>query len=95
MPNFEFDPEKSRRNEDKHGVDFEWAQQLWKEDHVILPAKEVAGEVRSMLLARIKGSCYAALFTKRGESIRLISCHRADQRLENLYEKNIQTRKDS
>ena len=90
MARFEFDPAKSRKNAEQHGVDLEWAQQLWDETHVIIPAKKVTGEQRSLILAKVGGKCYAAAFTKRAESTRLISCHRADRRLENIYERLVQ-----
>lgn len=91
MEHFEFDPEKSRHNDERHGVDLAWAQRLWDETHVIVAAKNVKGENRSLILAKVAGKCYAAIFTTRGETIRLISCHRADRRLERLYEDHVQS----
>lgn len=90
MEHFEFDAAKSRRNKQRHGVDLSWAQRLWDETHVIVPAKNVSGEARSLILAKHRGKCFAAVFTKRGEAIRLISCHRADSRLEKLYERLVE-----
>lgn len=90
MEHFEFDPEKSRLNEDRHGVKLEWAMQMWDETHIIIPAKNVSGENRYLIMAKIQGKCYAAVFTKRNEAIRLISCHRADRRLEKIYEDHVQ-----
>ncbi len=43
MGHFEFDPQKSRINESRHGVDLEWAERLWEVTHVIVPAKKVRG----------------------------------------------------
>ena len=90
MAHFEFDLEKSRINKKRHGVDLVWAQRLWEETHAIIPAKNVSGESRYLILAKVRGKCYAAIFTKRGEAKRLISCHRADRRLEKIYERCIQ-----
>ncbi|MBI2061312.1 MAG: BrnT family toxin [Nitrospirae bacterium] len=90
MEHFEFDPAKSQLNRERHGVDLEWAQGLWDVTHIIIPAKNVAGENRCLILAKIGGKCYAAVFTRKGETIRLISCHRADRRLERIYESHIQ-----
>lgn len=92
---FEFDPEKSPSNELRHGVDFEWAQQLWRHSHCIIPAKASGTEDRSMILAKIEAKCYLAVFTKRGGAIRLISCHRADERLERIYEVWLKKSKES
>ena len=91
MEHFEFDPRKSRLNKELHGVDLEWAESLWDVTHVIIPAKNVRGEGRYLILAKIGAKCYAAIFTKRGEGIRLISCHRADRRLEKIYENHVQS----
>ena len=95
MECFEFDPEKSRLNKERHGLDLAWAQELWDETHVIIPAKNVTGESRCLILAKVGGRCYAAVFTRRDEAIRLISCHRADRRLERVYEIHVQTQKDA
>lgn len=92
---FEFDLKKSRLNWERHGIDFEDAQALWEEFHVIISAKTVAEEVRHTLVAMMDGDCWAAVFTMRGEVVRLISCHRADGRLERIYEDQNQTKDDS
>lgn len=92
---FEFDPRKSRINWERHGIDFEDAQALWEEHHVVIAAKTVAGEVRYALVAMLEGDCWAAFFTMRGEVVRLISCHRADGRLERIYEDKDKKKTDS
>ena len=39
---FEFDPRKSRSNEDKHGIDFVKAQEIWEDaDFMEIPARTV------------------------------------------------------
>ncbi|OIO10394.1 MAG: hypothetical protein AUJ52_04380 [Elusimicrobia bacterium CG1_02_63_36] len=88
MPEFEFDPDKSLQNRERHGVDLEWAQRFWDVTHVIIPAK-TDREIRFLLLAKFEDKCFAVVFTTRGERNRLISCHRADRRLERLYETQV------
>ncbi|MCX5796030.1 MAG: BrnT family toxin [Elusimicrobia bacterium] len=95
MEHFEFDPKKDRINKERHGVDLSWAQELWDQPHVIIPARDVVGESRFLILAKADGKCYSAVFTKRGSAIRLISCHRADRRLEKSYESHIQDEEDA
>ena len=95
MERFKFDPEKSEANRKRHGVDLSWAQQLWDETHIIIPAKNVRGESRYLILAKIAGKCYGAVFTRRGEVTRLISCHRADRRLERIYETHVKAEEDT
>ncbi|MBI5598085.1 MAG: BrnT family toxin [Elusimicrobia bacterium] len=86
MERFEYDPEKSRRNKERHGVSLNWARRLWRENHVLLPARAASGENRCFILAKTQGRCFMAVFTLRRRTIRLISCHRADRRLERIYE---------
>lgn len=94
MEHFEFDPKKSRLNKEQHGVDLQWAQCMWDETHVITPAKFVRGENRWLILAKVDDKCYPAVFTRRGEAIRLMSCHRVGGRLERIYENHVQNQKD-
>ena len=86
---FEYDAQKSRSNKERHGVDFETTQELWETTHIVIPARNVKGENRFLILGQLRRKTYAAVFTQRGEAIRIISCHRADRRLERIYEKLI------
>lgn len=86
---FEFDPDKDRANKERHGVGLGWARALWNETHVVIPAKNVAGENRCLILAKVGGRCYAAIYTERRGVIRLISCHKADRRLKRMYENKV------
>src|SRR5262245_15914007 len=49
-PIFEYDPEKNKRNKEKHGVDLLEAQALWDVSHVVVHAKTVGGEARYAIL---------------------------------------------
>jgi uncharacterized DUF497 family protein len=82
VPRFEFDPSKSESNRRKHGIDFLRAQALWDGLHAVVPARRVSGENRSLIIGMIGGKTFAAVYTLREGTIRLISCHRADVRLE-------------
>lgn len=82
---FEFDDKKDKQNREYHGVSLQEACTLWEKTHLIIPAKNVSGESRFMILGLLKGKIYAAIFTRRDESIRIISCHRADKRWERIY----------
>lgn len=90
MPHFEYDATKSRTNKEQHGINFAEAQDLWESAHVIIPAKNVVGESRYAILGKINGKIYVAIFARRGDTIRLISCHRADKRWVKIYEQYIQ-----
>ena len=83
---FEFDPEKSASNKLKHGVDFLVAQALWEDpDRLQVPAK-TQGELRFMLIGRIRGEHWSAIFTPRGEMIRIISARRSRTKEVDAYE---------
>lgn len=86
---FEFDSEKNLSNKKKHGVSLEDAKTLWNSDHIIVPAKNIDGEERYLILGHFKKKVHAAIFTYRGENIRLISFHRADERLTRYYYEKI------
>ncbi len=43
---FEYDRSKSERNLEKHGVDFEEAQELWSDPYMVRFAVEYGGERR-------------------------------------------------
>ena len=84
---FEFDLGKSEANKAKHGIDFVEAQQLWKDvDRAVGPATGRVEE-RWALVAAIDGKCWTAIFTWRGEVIRLISVRRAREYEVTQYEK--------
>lgn len=58
MIEFKFDPQKSARNRELHGVDLQWAIRLWDGDHAIVEGKFIR-EPRRVLLARYEGQCWA------------------------------------
>ena len=86
MPDFEYDPNKSRANYDKHGIDFDEAQYLWDDLAKILFPVFVNGESRTLMIARYKGKHWTAIYTLRGHKIRIISVRRARTKEINRYE---------
>ena len=75
--NFEFDPAKSASNRDKHGIDFEEAQQLWADPDLLeVPAISV-DEPRFLTIGRIGDRVWAAIVTWREYRTRIISVRRA------------------
>jgi len=61
-PVFDYDPGKSSRNLDLHGLDFEDAQRLWDVTHVVIRAKTVATEDRRRSLESFRaGSMWQSL----------------------------------
>lgn len=83
---FEFDPEKSKINKEKHGIDFYEAQALWDDPDLIeIPAK-TTDEPRSMVIGRIADIYWSGVITYRGEKIRIISVRRSRKEEIDIYE---------
>lgn len=85
---FEFDPAKSKANAGKHGIDFVTAQELWHDEDRLELAVTGTTEPRWLLVARRGGKTWTAVFTRRGENIRLISVRRARDHEQANYEQN-------
>ena len=76
---YTWDPEKNKRNKEKHGISFEEARDYIFECKNIL-AMGVAydkGETRHAVIGQYKGKYYTAIFTMTDEYVRIISVRRA------------------
>ena len=83
---FDFDPEKSASNKEKHGIDFVDAQSLWDDpDLVEVPARDV-DEPRFLVVGRIAGKHWSGIITYREECIRIISVRRSRAEEVEIYE---------
>lgn len=83
---FEYDPQKSAANLEKHGIDFDQAQMLWGDPDLLeVPAKTV-DEPRWLVVGKIDGKHWSAVITFRRDNIRLISVRRSRQEEIELYE---------
>jgi uncharacterized protein len=82
---FEYDPDKSAANLAKHGIDFDQAQRLWL-DTARAEARSVGRtEERWLLVGKLQGRHWTAVYTMRGESIRIISVRRSRENEVNDY----------
>jgi len=85
---FEYDPNKSVSNKEKHGIDFEEAKALWK-DVARLEARILRpGEKRYLLIGLIGSIHWTAIITYRGEAVRIISVRRSRRDEVMHYEKD-------
>jgi len=83
---FEFDELKSRANANKHGIDFDQAQELWNDPYLIeIPAMTV-DEPRYLAIGRIGTKHWSAVITYRSVKIRIISVRRSRPEEVALYE---------
>ena len=83
---FEFDPNKSKVNLSKHGIDFDEVRKLWLDaERIIIPAKKV-DEPRVLIIAKILEKYWSGIYTIRNNSIRLISVRRSRKKEIEIYE---------
>ncbi|WP_291733930.1 BrnT family toxin [Leisingera sp. F5] len=85
---FEYDPAKSASNLSKHGIDFEQAQALWYDPWMLEVTAKTEGEPRFLSIGKIGGRHWAAVWTPRGEAVRIISVRRARKEEIGYYEGN-------
>jgi uncharacterized DUF497 family protein len=78
---------KYKANLEKHGIDFEAAQELWKDPDLLEIQAKTGGEPRFLTIGRIGTKHWSAVVTYREDRIRLISFRRARKREVELYER--------
>jgi len=83
---FEYDPEKSRLNKAKHGIDFDEAQALWRDERLIEAPARTDDEPRYLAIGMIDGRHWAAVCVRRGASVRIISVRWAREQEIDYYE---------
>lgn len=86
MLSFEFDPDKSIVNEQKHGINFADAQALWQAERLIEVPARVVDEERFLVVGSIGSAVWSAIITYRDEVIRIISVRRARLEEVEIYE---------
>jgi len=83
---FQFDPEKSDRNKEKHGIDFYQAQALRDDpDLIVIPAK-TTDDARFMVIGKIADKYWSGVMTYRGDGVKLISVRRSHKEEIDIYE---------
>jgi uncharacterized protein len=83
---FEFDPDKSASNLQKHGIDFDRAQALWDDPDLIeIPAK-TEDEPRDLVIGKIDGKHWSGVITYRSDAIRIFSMRRSRPEEIAIYE---------
>ena len=84
--NFEYDPTKSEKNQEKHGIGFEEAQKLWEDSRAVVFHARSDDEPRFAMIAAYKGKLWVAFYTLRENRIRIISVRRVRKGEKVLYE---------
>ena len=83
---FEWDNEKSRTNKDKHGIDFNAAREMWRDSNRVEIQSSFSQEDRNILIGKICRKLWTAIYTYRGNIIRIISVRRSREKETKLYE---------
>ena len=83
---FEFDPTKSKRNKEKHGLDFVQAQALWDDPDLLEIPARTDDEPRFLVIGKIKQQYWSDVITYRNETIRIISVRRSRTEEVEVYE---------
>ncbi len=83
---FEFDPRKSRKNKEKHGIDLEEAQDLWNDPDLLEIPARTKDESRFLVVGLIEKKHWSAIITYRDGQIRIISVRRSREEEIALYE---------
>lgn len=87
MEMFEYDTWKLMSNLEKHGIDFQEAQELWLDPGLVEFRLYHSGERRWAAIARLRDGLWTAIFTTRGGRIRLISVRRSTMKEVSFYDK--------
>jgi uncharacterized protein len=85
---FEWDPDKNRRNDRKHGISFEEAATVWADAFALIVADPThsVGEEREWIIGVSEWeSLMVVVFTQRGDRVRIISARLANQRERDGY----------
>ncbi|MDZ7841906.1 MAG: BrnT family toxin [Gammaproteobacteria bacterium] len=86
---FEWDPNKARRNKAKHGVTFEEGAEVFGDQYssTVADPDHSHDEERFLIFGRTRQGRYVVVaFTDRGDRIRLISARQMTRREREAYE---------
>ncbi len=83
---FEFDALKSKRNMEKHGIDFIEAQQIWEDSDLIEIPARAEDEPRFLVIGKYRGIYWSGIVTYRAEKTRIISVRHSRKEEIEIYE---------
>ena len=91
--NIEYDNDKDRLNQDKHGLSFAEVELIdWETALTVEDGRFDYGEIRHITLGLIQDRLCVVVWTKRSDTIRIISLRKANKREQKQYAKIQQTR---
>ena len=89
---FEWDDAKDAINEDIHGINFDFALNVWADPNsVTIPAKEVKGDLRRyMIVGRAFGAYWSVTHTMPDKKTRrIISARPSNKRERSAYDRHL------
>jgi hypothetical protein len=88
---FVFDLDKSEWNRRTRGLPFDKAEAIdWTSAYIVEDDRKDYGEARFRTFWLREGRQHIAVFTPRGEHIRIISLRKANRKEEKIYERETQ-----
>ncbi len=86
MVRIEFDPDKNEANIAKHGIDMALVADFEFDTAVVaVDSRKSYGETRNIALGYIDARLHVLVFTKRGQTVRVISLRKANEREAKAY----------
>ena len=84
---FEWDENKNKFNQEKHGIDFNDAKEVIKDDKQKISSdkRKDYRENRWKIIGKIYGTIISVIITKRNTAIRIISARKASRKERDEY----------
>lgn len=84
---FEWDENKNKSNQEKHGIDFNAAKDVFKDENskVTPDLRKDYGENRWKIIGKIYGSIISVIYTMRDKAVRIISARKASKKERDEY----------
>ncbi len=86
---FEWDKNKNKSNQEKHGIDFNDAKEVFKDNNrkISPDLRKDYGESRWKIIGKIYGSIISVIYTIRYKAVRIISARKASRKERDEYNK--------
>jgi uncharacterized protein len=96
MSNFEWDENKNKSNQQKHGIGFEEAKEIFQDDNAIEFSGNTPSELRILRIGKTFGKILlSVVYTVRAISIRIISARQASNPETMSYLENVLSQQQS
>ncbi len=85
--NFEWDENKNSSNKKKHGIDFNDAKNVFKDENrkITSDIRKNYGENRWKIIGKIYGTIISVIYTMRNKAVRIISARKSSRKEREEY----------